>query len=128
MDENKDYSIVCVGHARLPEGVPGQEKGIISIGLEIDTSGEIIDASSTLVTEKGRAFIASLLIGHNILNDGIEGPIVSIERRYFATGKKSIISAVRDAYKRFQESRLTVSANSTPQNETSNAKNIRKIK
>jgi hypothetical protein len=128
MEQDRDYTIVCVGHARLPEGVPGQEKGIVSIGLEIDPSGEIIDASSTLVTEKGRAFIASLLIGHNILLDGIEEPIVNIERRYFATGKKSIISAVRDAYKRFQESRSTISENPSSPSETQNAKNIRKIK
>ena len=128
MDHNQDYSIVCVGHARLPEGIPGQEKGIVSIGLEIDTSGEIIDASSTLVTEKGRAFIASLLIGHNILKDGIEGPVLSIERRYFSTGKRSIISAVRDAYKRFQEYRLSVSGNQTTLSETPNEKNVRKIK
>jgi hypothetical protein len=128
MDHNQDYSIVCVGHARLPEGIPGQEKGIVSIGLEIDPSGEIIDASSTLVTEKGRAFIVSLLIGHNILKDGIEGPVLSIERRYFSTGKKSIISAVRDAYKRFQEYRLSVSGNPTTLSETPNEKNIRKIK
>jgi hypothetical protein len=43
------------------------------------------------------------LIGHNILKDGLTTPILQIERRYFGTGKKAIIAALRDAYERFEE-------------------------
>ncbi|MGE5704292.1 MAG: DUF3870 domain-containing protein [Clostridia bacterium] len=108
MSIKNDSSIACVGYARLPDGITAKEVyGVFGIGLLIDPStGEIIDAVSTLVTDKGNEFIAAMLIGHNILHDGLDEPIAMIERRYFGAGKKSIIAAIKDAYEKFEEYKL----------------------
>ncbi|MGG1660898.1 DUF3870 domain-containing protein [Brevibacillus sp. NRS-1366] len=105
MDYKNSSIIACAGYARLPEGMTAKEVyGVLGIGLMVDfLTGEIVAAESTLVRKSGNDFICSMLIGHNILKHGIDEPVSLIERRYFGTGKRAIIAAIKDAYKSFEE-------------------------
>lgn len=92
-------TILIGGYAQYPVGVTGHEVfKVLGIGLEIDpATGEIIDATASFVTEQPIGFLRNILIGKNIRRNGIEEAVEEVTRRYFAKGKKAIISALYDA-------------------------------
>jgi hypothetical protein len=100
---NRKDSIICVGYSRLPEGMTAKNLyGAMGIGLELDPETHyILNTSATFVTNMCSGFLNDILVGH-CLKEGIDGPIVQFEKRFYGLGKKAVISAIRDAYNQYK--------------------------
>jgi hypothetical protein len=96
-------TVVCTGYSKLPEGMAAKTMfGVMGVGLEVDpATDQVVNASSTFVTNMCTDFIKSILVGHD-LNHGVDKPIREFELRYYGLGKKAIIAAIRDAYNQFE--------------------------
>lgn len=92
------HTILVGGYAQFPEGITGHEVfRVLGIGLEVDPdTGEIVDCNASFVTEQPRDFLRSIMIGKNLEKNGIEEAVDEVNRRYFAKGKKAIVSALYD--------------------------------
>ncbi|HOI81586.1 MAG: DUF3870 domain-containing protein [Thermovirgaceae bacterium] len=105
------------GYAKYPDDTSGHQMfGYFGIGLEVDPENwEIVDVASTFVSELGCSFFKSTLVGKRMNEGGIAEAIKEIENRYFAKGKKTIIAAMIDAEKNFQNYLQTRKSNVRPQ-------------
>lgn len=92
-------TILCVGYARLPEGMTAEEVfKIFGVGLEIDTqSGVIVRAQTTCATTLGDNFLTKFFIGLNIEKE-FKYALEQIELRYRGIGCKAILAAAKKAY------------------------------
>ncbi|MCI5863806.1 MAG: DUF3870 domain-containing protein [Cloacibacillus porcorum] len=91
------------GYSQFPQGTPGHEIfKYFGIGFEVDPdSWEIIDVSSTFLTELSSSFLRSVFVGKNIRDGGVADGIREFEVRYFCKGKKTIIAAIIEAEKSY---------------------------
>lgn len=96
-------TLFIAGHAKLPAGMAAQNMyDTLTITAEIDAKyGVIIDASCTLATEHGRAFIGRLLRGFS-LRDGIDEPVERLKVHYLGKAGNALASALKDLYKQYQ--------------------------
>ncbi|MDA8233776.1 MAG: DUF3870 domain-containing protein [Clostridia bacterium] len=101
MDSN---TILCVGYARLPEGITAEEVfKIFGVGLEIDPdSGVIVRCQTTCCTTLGDDFLSSIFVGKNMETEYKEC-LDQISRRYRAIGCKAILAAAKKAYAEYME-------------------------
>ncbi len=99
LSTDRRETIIVGGYAQFPEGITGHEVfGVLGMGLEVDAkTGEIVGCDASFVTEQPRDFLRGVVIGKNIEKNGIQEAVEEINRRYFARGKKAIISALYDA-------------------------------
>jgi hypothetical protein len=97
-------TLIFVGHARLPENITAKHVfDVFGLEIEVDPrNNTIVDASCTAIPTLGEKFVLDLLVGHN-LEDGIDDIIGRIERRYFGPAQRAIISALINAYERYQK-------------------------
>lgn len=102
--KNGTKTLFYSGHARLPQGMAAQNIfESLSITVEIDPKyAVIIEASCTLATDHGRAFVRDLLRGHS-LQDGIEELIVVIQQRYNGRASNALIAALKDLYLQYEK-------------------------
>ena len=96
-------TVVFVGHARLPQSLaPRDAAAVISIELETDVaSGAIVSASVRGVLPLGARLMEEMLAGHNI-NDGPQGPVEELHRRYVCPSHKAMCTALANAYEAYQ--------------------------
>lgn len=98
----KPDTILCVGYARLPEGMTAEEVyKIFGVGLEIETQSKvIIRAQTTCATVLGDDFITRFFIGRNIETD-FNDCIDNINKHYRGIGVKAILAASKKAYNEY---------------------------
>lgn len=92
------------GHARLPQGMAAQNMfKSLSIAVEIEPKyAVIIEASCTLATEHGMAFVRDLLRGHS-LQDGIEELVGVVQQRYNGRACNALIAALKDLHLQYEK-------------------------
>jgi hypothetical protein len=94
------------GYARLPQDVSHQAVyKRVSIVLEVDEQGLIVDCSATLVTELSRDYVRRLLIGHSVLHDRDKVEAV-LRHRYRGHSQGALIFALRKAFESVDQSPL----------------------
>lgn len=92
-------TILCVGYARLPEGMTGEVLyKVFGVGLEIDpSSGIIVRAETTSVTKMGNDFVTKFFVNKNIETNFRE-ILEQIVKHYRGHGGKAILAATKKAY------------------------------
>ena len=100
---DRKKTLLFGGYAQFPSGTAGYEMyRHFVVGLEVDPdTWEIIDVSSTFLTDVTSKFLVSVFAGKNIKNNGIGEGIREFEARYFSKGKKTIIAAIIEAEKSY---------------------------
>lgn len=95
------------GYARLPQDVSHQAVyKRVGIVVEVDRSGSVVSASTTLIMPTANEFLSRLLLGHNVVSgrDEIER---AVRYRYRGHSQGALISALRKVYEAVDQSPLT---------------------
>ncbi|HWQ77333.1 MAG TPA: DUF3870 domain-containing protein [Anaerovoracaceae bacterium] len=97
-------TVFVVGHGKtgIDNAITSNYK-IFFIGFVIDTSSdEIVDLECTSALDITRRFIGSIFLGKNFAayDEKLEKEILS---RYFGTSQKAVVTAYKDAQKRYLE-------------------------
>lgn len=102
------YLYIC-GNSKCPDNSSlGSLYQNFAVELVINVNTEeIVDASCVLITELGRNFVKSLLVGRNFSKD-INEIIKDINVYYQAVPQKALISALKVAYNRYKQSRANI--------------------
>ncbi len=88
-------SICVVGNAK------SSQQGRFSICFIVDKeSGLIVDSSSTTAMELTRDFLRYLFIGKSLQGDEM-ATIAEIESRYFGSSINAVVTAFKDAQRKF---------------------------
>ena len=97
-----ETTVLVTGHAKpVKEDAISAVYHIFSISLVIDTKDDcIVDFACTTVMKCTESFLASLLIGKNIITD-INWMQQQIKTRFFSLVQKTFIVALRDAQNRY---------------------------
>ncbi|MGQ9558432.1 MAG: DUF3870 domain-containing protein [Desulfurispora sp.] len=95
--------VYVTGNARSPErSTVGSLYEVFAVELVINLETDIIEeASCTLVTELGRNFVRSLLVGRNAIKE-LEVIIHDINDYYCALPQKTLITALKDAHNKYK--------------------------
>lgn len=95
--------VYVTGNARSPErSTVGSLYEVFAVELVINLETDIIEeASCTLVTELGRSFVRSLLVGRNAIKE-LEVIINDINDYYCALPQKTLITALKDAHNKYK--------------------------
>jgi hypothetical protein len=100
-------SYLFSGYARLPHSVSHQalyeRVGVI---VEIDQTGTVLSASSTLLVDLSRDFFGRIVLGRNLFEerDSIEQ---TLREHYFGQSQGALISALRKLYEAIDRSGLS---------------------
>lgn len=99
---------IC-GNSKCPDNSAlGSLYQNFAVELIIDIyTEEIVDASCVLITDLGRNFVKSLLVGKNF-NKDFNRLINDIELYYQAAPQKALISALKVALNRYKQSRQNI--------------------
>lgn len=100
-----ENSIYISAFAKLPSDMPSAEMyKAVDIGLVINPeSGEIEDASITLLTDEARSFLKQIIVGYNIDKDSIDPLISHIKKKYYGTSQKAICVALKLVFEKYLE-------------------------
>jgi hypothetical protein len=108
-------SYLFSGYARLPQDVSHQALySRVGVVVEVDKSGKILGATSTLIMDLSREFFSRLVCGYNIISerDAIEG---ALREHYLGHSQGALVSALRKIYEAVDHSPLVDAAEpSTP--------------
>ncbi len=103
-------SYLFSGYARLPQDVSHQAQyGRIGVVVEVDKSGTILGASSSLMMDLSRDFFCRLTQGRNIITDREEIER-SLRERYLGHSQGALVSALRKIYEAVDHSPLVAQA------------------
>jgi hypothetical protein len=93
-------TIIISGTSRLPENVTSHHVfGFFTIDIEIDSESEtIVDFACTLVPKLVEKVLSDSMVGY-LFDDGIKNAIEKLEKRFYGSTKRAIISGIEDAYK-----------------------------
>lgn len=92
------------GYARLPHDVSHQPVNArVGVVVEVDANGMIVDASSTLLTDLARDFLARLLRGRSVLTERHEIE-ATIRQRYRGHSQGALIFALRRVFEAVDQS------------------------
>lgn len=95
------------GYARLPQDVSHQALyRRLGIVVEVDESGVIERASSSLTIEVAQDFLSELLVGKSVISDG-EAVEALIRQRYRGHSQGALMSAMRRIYESASLSDIT---------------------
>lgn len=100
-----ESSIYLSAHAKLPSDMPsGEVYKSLDIGLIINSkTGEIEDASITLLTIESIDFLKQIIVGHNFNDNTIESLLDKVKRRYFGASQKAVCVALKLIYEKYVE-------------------------
>lgn len=106
-------TVIFVGHARLPQSLAGPDASpVVSVEVEADmATGTIVSATARGVLTLGAKFLEELLPGRN-LKDGPQDAMDGVERRYVCPSRKTLCTAVANAYKAYYQHREQGAPNS----------------
>ena len=96
------------GYGRLPQDVSHQAVfKRVSIVVEVEEHGVIVDATSTLVTDLARDYVRRLLVGHNVLDPrDREAVEESLRLRYRGHSQAALVFALRKVFEMVDQSPL----------------------
>ena len=100
----RDKKTVCfLSVARIPGNSPLSEVHTsVSIGIIVDYfSGEIIDITTTFISDKVTEFLRSLVIGHNLHTERIEDILEEVEFAYNGSSKKAVCVCLKTNYDKY---------------------------
>lgn len=96
-------TVYIVGHGKTSnDNAITEQFKIFFIGFVIDvTTNKIIDLGSSTTVDATSNFIKSIFVGKSfdVYNEEIE---VDITKRYFGSSQKAIITAYKDAVKKYE--------------------------
>lgn len=100
-------TVFIVGHGKtsLDNAITTNYK-IFFIGFVIDIdTGEVVDLECTAALDITRRFVKSIFLGKNFssYDNALEADILA---RYFGTSQKALVTAYKDAQKRFLEVKI----------------------
>ncbi|MGF7184087.1 hypothetical protein GGQ84_000162 [Desulfitispora alkaliphila] len=100
---NLPDKVFITGYAKLPTNITAaQLYKVIGVGLLVGReTGTILDADISITTKTGKDFCREILVGQNI-ND-IDNITRILNHSYLGHAKKSIISAMKSAHKKYLE-------------------------
>ena len=99
-----DDALLIVGNSQTTEGSPikHQYNGFFITFVVDRATGAVIDCSSSVVLPLTDRFIRDFFIGRRLIED--ESTIVAdVNSRYYASSRKAIVVAYRDALKKYRE-------------------------
>jgi hypothetical protein len=89
-----------IGDAQVASNNPIQQQyGTFFVGLEVNVHGHIVEASCNAILPLTRDFIRRLLVGRDIKD--IEKICADVERYYHGSSQRTLIVALKDAYKKY---------------------------
>jgi len=105
----KEKFLYICGNSKCPDNSAlGSIYQNFAVELVINVyTEEIIDASCVLITDLGRNFVKSLLVGRNF-NTEFNQIINDIELYYQAVPQKALISALKVALNRYKQTRQNI--------------------
>lgn len=105
MQKYSDKSIYLSAHAKLPADMPsGEVYKALDIGLVINfKTGEVEDASITLLTIEAISFLKQIIVGYNMNDNTIEPLLEIIKSRYFGASQKAVCVALRLIYEKYED-------------------------
>jgi len=103
MKQYSENSIYLSAYSKLPAEMPSAEiYKAIDIGLIINTdTGEIEDASVTLLTDEARNFLKQILIGYKLNQDTVDPLIETIKKRYHGASQRAICVTLKLLYEKY---------------------------
>ncbi|MDF2655241.1 MAG: hypothetical protein K0R19_1715 [Bacillota bacterium] len=103
MKQYSENSIYLSAYSKLPSEMPSAEiYKAIDIGLVINVdTGEIEDASVTLLTDEARNFLKQILVGYYLDKNSIEPLIGKIKKRYHGASQKAICVTLKLIYEKY---------------------------
>lgn len=94
------------GYARLPQDVSHQALyKRVGVVVEVDLSGRVLSAGTTLIMPTANEFLARLLVGHNVVS-GRDEIGHAVRHRYRGHSQGALISALRKIYEAVDQSPL----------------------
>lgn len=104
MDMNRNQTILISGYAKLPAHITSEEvyHTAVVVVLVNKTTGTILKAEVSSVTDLASDFIAQLMVGYS-LADGPENLVDRFDRLYFGQMKKALVTAVKMIFAKFEE-------------------------
>ncbi len=96
--------ILISGYAKLPAHITSEEvyKTLVIVAVVKRSSGEILDAECSMVTELARRYIARLMIGYN-LDDGLTGLLEQFEKNYYGHAKRAVETSLKMIFSKYME-------------------------
>lgn len=93
-------TIVIAGFAKLPQTITRKNSSnYIAVEFEIEsTDSKVVDIYSTILPFVEKEILYQTCLGSNI-EAGIKKAIEQLDKRFFGTTKRAIITALEDAYK-----------------------------
>ena len=103
MNKYSENSIYLSGYAKLPLEMPSAEMyKALDIGLIINLdSGEIEDASITLLTDEAKGFLKQIIVGYNLEKNTIDPLLDKVRKRYFGASQKAICVVLKLIYEKY---------------------------
>jgi hypothetical protein len=107
---NKEFdkkTVFIVGRSKLPQGGVTAKNVYDQIALAVLIEleyGVIVKLESTLITDMANETLADLILGCSLLH-GTQEIEHRIKNYYFGGAKNSIIAAVKDLHRKFEELR-----------------------
>jgi len=96
------------GYARLPQDVSHQAMyKRVGVVFEVDSDGEVIACSTTLMMPTAVEFFARLLVGRNVVTERREIEAV-VRYRYRGHSQGALISALHKAFEAVDQSPLVL--------------------
>ncbi len=107
MQKYSDGSIYLSAYAKLPADMPsGEVYKALDIGLVVNyRTGEVEDASVTLLTSEAVNFLKQIIVGYNINDNTIDPLLNKIKSRYFGASQKAVCVALRLIYEKYEDFR-----------------------
>ena len=103
--ETSEQTFLYSGYARLPRDVSHQAiHGRVGVVVEVDRSGRVVSADTTLMMATARGFFARLLVGHNVV-DGRDAIERELRHRYRGHSQAALLSALQKVYEAVDQSR-----------------------
>lgn len=97
-------TIVVAGYARMPEGTAVRAMyEILQLGVVVDASTHVVlEATSTLATDVGRAWVRRLLTGQHLLQEPANFVLV-VRRDYWGQAQKALCHCYQDIVQRYRD-------------------------
>lgn len=102
------------GYARLPQDVSHQALyKRLGVVVEVDESGMIVRASSSLTMEASQHFLSALIVGKSVVSDR-DAVEALIRQRYRGHSQGALVSAMRRIYESVDLSDITWAPTKSP--------------
>jgi len=100
-----EQAVYFISYAKLPGEIPAANMHkSVGVGLIIhQETGDIIDASCTLLTQEACLFLKSVLQGRNVHTEDAETIIEAVRQRYHGYAQKAVCVAIKGSIDRYYQ-------------------------